>query len=180
MAHVATRYPDFTDPIQNNGALLVSVKQSLNKVFRAIAGKNVFSNNPTTVNTSVVQTPVSGLSFQVRAGRQYRIEAKLFTSTGVTPGIQVGTTLNGSTAATGNLIYKYYTTAAIAVQPVTSNVLSTASTGAAVAYTEVDIDGYFIPDVSGLLSVTFSQKVSDASNTTVGVGSWASVLRVRG
>jgi len=62
MAHINVRPVDFTHPIRRNGSLSIAVKDSITKCLRALGGKTVQNGNTTTVNASVVQTAVNGLS----------------------------------------------------------------------------------------------------------------------
>lgn len=178
MAHIATRVTDFTHPIKRNGSMLVTVKQAVMSCLRALAGKTVQNGNATTVNASIVQTNIAGISFKVRKNKQYRIKGVLLASTGATPGLAVGIALPGSSAATGTVNYTYLSAAAGATQVITgAAVLSSASTGAAVAVLEVDIEGFFIPDVSGIVTITFAQNTSNATNSTILAGSNITVYR---
>lgn len=174
MAHVNVLPTDFTHPLKRAGMFSLGEKQVLTRIFRALGGKTVQNGNATTVNASTTQTNVSGLSFKVRKGKQYKITGTLLVSTGATPGIAAGLALAGSSSPTMNVIFSYNAAAASATQAITS---FTNSTGGAAAYLIVYIDGYFIPDVSGIMTVTFAQNTSNASNTIVKEGSSVSVYR---
>lgn len=181
MAHVSTKLDDFTHPIKRNGSIGVSVKRSLLAALRAMFGKTVLASaGTTTVNASVTPVAVAGLSFRVKKNKTYRISGRLYVSTGTTPGALAGLSLSGSSASTGNVVYTYFAATTMGSQAVAATPLSSSSAGIAGAVTEIDIDGYFIPDVSGFVNVTFAQSVSNASNTIAGLGSHISVARVQG
>ncbi len=176
MAHTNSRPIDFTAPINENGSIITGVKQALIKTFRALAGKNILQGSAVTFNTSAAQLPL-GLSFQVKAGKQYRIKGTLLVSTGGTPGAAAGLSLPGSSAPTMDVVFTYVAAATIASQAVTT---FTTTAGVAAVVNKIDIDGYFVPDVSGLLTITGAQSVSTASNTIFLAGSNVAVYKTRG
>jgi hypothetical protein len=181
MAHTSTRLNDFTHPLKAVGGLHTLVKRALLNTLRSMFGKTVLSTNgTTTVNASVTPTAIAGLTFRVKKNKTYRVAGRIYVSTGATPGALAGLSLSGSAAATGNIVYTYFAATTMGSQVVTANPLGSASAGIAGAVTEIDIDGYFVPDVSGYVNVTFAQSVSNASNTIAQLGSHVAVTRVQG
>jgi hypothetical protein len=175
MPHVNTRPIDFTSHINDNGSIITSVKQSIVKTFRALAGKNVLTSQATAFNATAA-VPVNGLSFQVKAGKQYRVTGKILVTADATSGSKFGFSLPGSSGFVGQINFKHFLAATMATQTLASTFTST--TGLAGLTLEVDIDGAFVPDVSGLLSLT----VGTLTGTTAGsvnVGSNLAVYRTR-
>lgn len=175
MAHTNSRPIDFTAPINENGSIITGVKQALIKTFRALAGKSVLVGNSVAF-AATVAVPVAPLSFQVKAGKQYRITGKLFVTADATSGSKFGLSLPGSSAPTAQIVFKHYLATTMSAQAVTT---FTNETGIAGLTLEVDIDGYFTPDVSGLLSLQAATFTAVAPGS-VNPGSWLSVFKVRG
>lgn len=149
MAHTNVLPVDFTHPIKRNGSLNIGVKQVLIRTLRALGGRSIQNGNATAFAATTV-VPVSGLSFKVRKGKQYRIQGIILPTSDGTSGMKLGFALSGSSTATGVITYTYQQAATTTVQQVVANCLNSNSTGVAAVELICYVEGWFIPDVSGI------------------------------
>lgn len=164
---------DFTHTLQEAGCFSSAEKNELKGAFaRGVTGKVLTSDQ--TVALSAALTSVTDLRFNVKKGKKYRIHGVLLTSgTGATGGIKATMTHTGQTSPT-----LYGTTVYSAVAGTTVEALTTAAaTGVAAAVLKVEIDGYFVPDANGTITLQFAQNTSDATAATLKVGSFVRVHR---
>lgn len=164
---------DFTHDISTEGSFNVAQKKRIQDAFRkGVTGKVVGSDQ--TVASSTTLTSLTDLSFNVKKGKKYRLHAVLFTNgTGATGGIKATLTHSGQSSPTF-----YGTTIYSAVAGQTTESLTTASaTGVAAAVLRVVVDGYFVPDANGMVTVQFAQNTSNGTGAVVKAGSFCRVHR---
>lgn len=176
MAHTSTRLNDFTHPIKNSGSFNVGVKRVLLATLRSMFGKTVQAANGATSSTTTTAQNIAGLSFRVKKNKTYRIQGKLLTTSDATGGQKIGLALSGSSSPTMEVAFKYLLAASLATQKTTAMGNSTGLVGLIL---EVDIDGYFTPDVSGYLNITAAQ-IAANNASTINIGSWVAVTRING
>lgn len=159
---------DFTSVMQEDGGFPLSQKNVISKLFKqGVIGKVLTSDQ--TVTSSTTLTSVSDLRFNVKKGKKYRIHGVLFADgTGATGGIKATMTHSGQSSPT--LIG---TTTIVSASAVAAEALTTASaTGSAVGALIVYIDGYFVPDANGTITVQFAQNTSDSTGAVLKAGSF--------
>jgi hypothetical protein len=120
---------------------------------------------------------VPGLSANVQAGKSYRFKATLFTTVGATGGanVQLGGTAT-ATAVVADITFTDYATPAVTGARVTA--LGSPASKAGVTAYEVDIEGVITVNAAGTFTVQFGQKVSNATNSSVLVGSYLELLPI--
>lgn len=171
MAHVNLRQDVSTINLNVEGCFTERQKLALTKVFKkGVVGKVQAADQSVASSTTLVSTD---LVFNVRKGRKYRLHAVLLTNgTSATPGMKATATHSGQSSPTFTGNVAYTSASAIRVETMTT----ASATGAAVAFLQVEINGYFVPDANGTLAVQFAQAVSDAGACTVKAGSWATLF----
>lgn len=170
---VANSKEDVTHNIRESGGFTLAEKKVLEGIFkRGVMGKVLQSDQ--TVASSTTLTSVSDLSFVVKKGKKYRIHAQLMTNTtGATGGIKVTMTHAGQSSPTLYGATRYLSASAIASEALTSG----SATGAAVAVLAVEIDGIFIPDASGTITLQFAQNTSNGTGAVIKAGSYVNLYR---
>lgn len=168
MAHTPER-KDLTNSILNSDSQFnIRQKLTLSKLFRhGVVGKVQTADQTVTASTTLVD---SELRLPVKKGRKYRIEGVLHPSTTATPGFKACLTYSGqsSPTLTGTIAYTGSGTSGYRVEALASGT----ATGGATAYMRLTIEGYFVPDGNGYITVQFAQNTSDAAGATLKAGSW--------
>lgn len=162
---------DFLDNVNMTGSWSELQKGSLRKTFRRVVGKSVATNVSLTDDT---YADVPGMSFNVQAGQKYRIEGTLLTLGDTTGGIKAQLSVSGQTSPTVVLTGM----AALAA----SNVTQRALTGgvifsAAGVIFSIDVNGYYIPDGDGVMTLQVAQ-AANSGTSTLYAGSFLKVIRV--
>lgn len=122
--------------------------------------------------SSITLSDITGLTANVAAGRTYRFEAILYTSSAITGGVKVAI---GGTATATNIIYEAEVhqgglTVVTGTQRATA-LATTVGDVTAVTTAKVKITGTITVNAAGTLTVQFAQNASDGTASSVLVGS---------
>ena len=143
------------------------------------AGNALVARVTTQMDVATNATPanIPGLSVNVQAGKSYRFKATLFTTVGATGGaaVQLGGTCT-ATAVVADITFTDYATPAVNGSRVTA--LGSAGSKAGVTAYEVDIEGLITVNAGGTFTIQWGQKVSNATNSSVLVGSYMELLPI--
>lgn len=162
-------YSDFTSSLQGPTGLGRLAQKALSTVFRRVVGRTVAAD---VSNATTTLANVTGLSFNVKKGKRYRVMGELLTAIG-TQGLKAAVNITNQTSPTMfiNFVHTSAVTTTTATQ-VTTN--GGTSTGLA-SVLQVSIDGFVVPDANGVLTI---QSAAFAAGTALTKqGSWASVIQ---
>lgn len=136
-----------------------------------------------TVNASTTLVTDTELTFDVKKGKTYHVQAKLFFSTGATPGLKLQLTAPACTTSATTFVGKALATQGTAnVAGVTlayNTGLNTPVFSSAVAYSSVTVDAIWVPEADDTLTIQFAQNTSDASNTSLLRGSVLQITEIK-
>jgi hypothetical protein len=131
-----------------------------------------------TANTNVTPAPITGLSGAVAIGT-YDFEATLYcTVASATAGIAISQLLTTAVLSSCNFTGKGFLAAGIATQGTTTTTSGTALFTAADQPIEINIKGTFIVGTAGTFGLQMCQNTSNASNSSVNVGSTMKLTRI--
>jgi len=157
-------------------------KQALLRGFRAEIGQIKILAD-TVVNTSATLVTDTEFSFKVSKGHTYFVDGQFLFDTGATPGLKFQLTAPASTTSATTFVGKANAIAGTAnVAGVTlayNTGLNAALYDSAVAYSEITVQGIYIPEADDLLTVQFAQHASTGSDTKLLRGSRLIVTEVR-
>lgn len=135
--------------------------------------KIIYLDANSTVNGSVVLVTPTGFSISVQSGKKYILRAKLYTTTGATPGIKI--------QFTNSAVATLYQASALLIDKDTPtitpfSIVASASMGVADDIDTIDAEFTCVPSADGTIALQFAQQVSDASNTVILAGSFIEVI----
>ena len=162
-------------PISSNvtgTALKAYLKAYLDTLYYGAANVKYTTNNFSSTSDTTLND-ITGLSHTVVSGGIYRFSAYLFIENAAEGGTQVA--ISGTATAT-SIIYRVEFLGATYVMK-SSTALGGAN-GSTAAHMAVRIEGYINVNAGGTLTVQAAQNVSDATATTVLIGSWFEVDKI--
>lgn len=163
---------DFLDSLNLSPIFSSQEKINLGKIFRRTVGKTLRTTQ--TATSSTTYADVSDLTFNVKKGAKYRIEGKLLTL-GDAGGIKLQLNVTGQTSPTVVINGVGTLAAAVVAQQALTGGVIIASTS---AFLQVDVNGYYIPDKDGVMTLQFAQNASNPAASTLYAGSHIKLIRV--
>lgn len=164
----------------------VKFEGALDSGTRKIINDNMddvsYSTAQLSVASSTTLADVTGLTTQVGelvAGARYRFYIHLIGTANAAGGIKVALKQNnGLTLTSINSSAQGFTASAVAVQTVTSTTDAASLLASTSAVIKTVIQGTFVVATAGTLQVQAAQNASNASATTVEIGSHMTVTRI--
>ncbi len=133
---------DVLDRINSTGNLTTNQKETLRKIANDVEKIYYLPTDVTSAANTTLAT-VSGLSFSVKAGRKYIIEACLFLLADGTSGVKAAWASASSTDPTAARFYtRFAIDNAVTQVEAQTDVTSPSSTGVAAAITNITSTGY--------------------------------------
>lgn len=163
---------DFLDTLNVAPSFSALQKSNLRKIFKRTVGKTLRTTQ--TVASSATYADVPDLTFNVKKGAKYRIEGKLLTL-GDAGGIKLQLNVTGQTSPTVVINGVGTLAAAVVAQQALTGGVIIASTS---AFLQVDVNGYYIPDKDGVMTLQFAQNASNPAASTLYAGSHIKLIRV--
>lgn len=166
----------YVNGLDATGALAATLEQT---TVAAIAAAGIVrSGTAQTANANVVPATIPGLSAPVAIGT-YVFEAELFcTVASGTAGIAINQLLTTAVLGVCNFEAVGFLAAGVATQSTTTATSGTVLYTAANQPILISIKGTFTVTTAGTFALQMCQDVSNASNTTVNVGSTMTLLKI--
>ena len=141
---------------------------SLRQAFRMVAGADIAIKDTTLARASNATLSADpDLVVNVLAGVPYYVKARLYVTTGATPGFQLDQAGGTATAASVRGFTTFVTAAGAATTIIDVTALNTAQSPTAAAFVLVQFEGNIIFSDTGTLAIQWSQKASNATAAQV-------------
>lgn len=131
-----------------------------------------------TATSNTVLANVVGMTLNLVAGATYIIEAYFSCSSAATPGIKISLGAGGTATATSLLLDTWGFNTTTTTAQANSTSFAGNQIAAAVVTTAVTMNGTLVVNAGGTLQVQAAQDVSNATSTTIAVGSFITATRI--